>query len=74
MLDQDPNAPTALVDFPPTEPNGPRQRWRLQRPVRWLVAHDPNQVGSLLDAAHALSRAGHWVVGWVAAVRMRRPR
>lgn len=66
MLDQDPTAPTALVDFPPTEASGPRQRWRLQRPVRWLVAHDPNQVGGLLDAAHTLSRAGHWVVGWVA--------
>ena len=66
MLDQDPSAPTALVDFPPTEAGGPRQRWRLHRPSRWLVAHDPSQVPGLLDAAHALSRQGQWAVGWVA--------
>lgn len=66
MLDQDPTAPTALVDFPPTEASGPRQRWRLHRPSHWLVAHDHSQVPSLLDAAHALSRQGKWAVGWVA--------
>jgi para-aminobenzoate synthetase / 4-amino-4-deoxychorismate lyase len=66
VLDQDPAAPTALVDFPPTSPDGPRQRWRLHRPSQWLVAHDPSQVPGLLDAAHALSQQGQWAVGWVA--------
>ncbi|HYR24939.1 MAG TPA: chorismate-binding protein [Aquabacterium sp.] len=67
MLDQDPDLPTALVDFPhPDDPHGPRQRWRFERPTRWLVAHDPSQVASLLDAAHDLAGAGHWCVGWVA--------
>ena len=66
VLDQDPAAPTALVDFPPTETGGPRERWRLHQPSRWLVAHDPSQVPGLLDAAHALSRQGQWAVGWVA--------
>ncbi|MCH8180794.1 MAG: chorismate-binding protein [Proteobacteria bacterium] len=65
-MDQDPAAPTALVDFPPSGGAGPRQRWRLHDPSHWLVAHDPSQVPGLLDAAHALSRAGRWVVGWVA--------
>ena len=68
MLDQDPALPTALVDFPPhpEAPQGPRQRWRFDRPSRWLVAHDPSQVPGLLDAAHALAQAGQWCVGWVA--------
>lgn len=67
MLDQDPNLPTALLDFPGLEgQDGPRQRWRFERPARWLVAHDPSQVAGLLDAAHALSRQGKWCVGWVA--------
>lgn len=67
MLDQDPNLPTALLDFPGAEgQDGPRQRWRFERPVRWLVAHDPSQVAGLLDAAHELSRQGQWCVGWVA--------
>lgn len=67
MLDQDPSLPTALLDFPGHEgQDGPRQRWRFERPVRWLVAHDPSQVAGLLDAAHALARAGQWCVGWVA--------
>jgi len=68
VLDQDPALPTALVDFPPhpEAPQGPRQRWRFDRPSRWLVAHDPSQVAGLLDAAHALSQAGQWCVGWVA--------
>ena len=68
MLDQDPALPTALVDFPPhpEAPQGPRQRWRFDRPSRWLVAHDPSQVAGLLDAAHALAQAGQWCVGWVA--------
>ncbi|AWI53910.1 bifunctional aminodeoxychorismate synthase component I/aminotransferase [Aquabacterium olei] len=65
MLDQDPAFPTALVDFP--LPDGPgRARWRFDRPTQWLVAHDPSQVASLLDAAHALAQAGQWCVGWVA--------
>lgn len=66
VLDQDPAAPTALVDFPPNAAGGPRQRWRLNQPSRWLVAHDPSQVPGLLDAAHELAKAGRWVVGWVA--------
>lgn len=68
MLDQDPRLPTALVDFPGVagQPGAPRQRWRFERPVRWLVAHDPSQVAGLLDAAHALSQQGQWCVGWVA--------
>ncbi|MEJ5897710.1 chorismate-binding protein [Aquabacterium sp. G14] len=68
MLDQDPALPTALVDFPPPPeaPQGARQRWRFDRPSRWLVAHDPSQVAGLLDAAHALAQAGQWCVGWVA--------
>ncbi|MDD2975554.1 chorismate-binding protein [Aquabacterium sp.] len=68
MLDQDPALPTALVDFPPPPeaPQGSRQRWRFDRPSRWLVAHDPSQVAGLLDAAHALAQAGQWCVGWVA--------
>lgn len=68
MLDQDPDLPTALVDFPPhpEAPQGPRQRWRFERPSRWLVAHDASQVAGLLDAAHALAQAGHWCLGWVA--------
>ncbi|MGC4060111.1 MAG: chorismate-binding protein [Aquabacterium sp.] len=73
MLDQDPSLPTALLDFPgPSGPDGltapgtPRQRWRFGRPQRWLVAHDPSQVASLLDAAHACAQQGQWCVGWVA--------
>ncbi|WP_290694313.1 chorismate-binding protein [Aquabacterium sp.] len=67
MLDQDPRLPTALLDFPGHEgQDGPRQRWRFERPVRWLVAHDPAQVAGLLDAAHAHAQAGQWCVGWVA--------
>ncbi len=67
MLDQDPSLPTALLDFPAHEgQDGPRQRWRFDRPVRWLVAHDPSQVAGLLDAAHDHARAGQWCVGWVA--------
>jgi para-aminobenzoate synthetase/4-amino-4-deoxychorismate lyase len=68
VLDQDPALPTALVDFPPhpEAPQGPRQRWRFERPSRWLVAHDPSQVAGLLDAAHALAQAGQWCLGWVA--------
>lgn len=72
MLDQDPALPTALLDFPgptpdaPGQPQAPRQRWRFDRPTRWLVAHDPSQVPALLDAAHAYAQAGQWCVGWVA--------
>ncbi len=67
MLDQDPSLPTALLDFPGHEgQDGPRQRWRFERPVRWLVAHDPSQVAGLLDAAHDHAKAGQWCVGWVA--------
>ncbi|MFT3856377.1 MAG: chorismate-binding protein [Aquabacterium sp.] len=77
MLDQDPLLPTALLDFPSpeaiqqpgglaSEPSLPRQRWRFDRPTRWLVAHDPSQVPSLLDAAHSFARHGQWCVGWVA--------
>ena len=58
---------SALIDFPGEghEPNR-RQRYRFERPVRWLVAHDASQVAGLLDEAHAQARAGHWCVGWVA--------
>jgi len=67
VLDQDPALPTALLDFPGHGgPDAPRQRWRFERPTRWLVAHDPSQVAGLLDAAHALSQQGLWCVGWVA--------
>ena len=67
MLDLDPDAPVALVDFPdPTDASAPRWRWRFQRPLRWLVAHDPSQVAGLLDAAHEAALQGHWCVGWVA--------
>lgn len=77
MLDQDPSLPTALLDFPGHLGAGgagnvgdagpaPRQRWRFERPVQWLVAHDPSQVAGLLDAAHELARQGRWCVGWVA--------
>ncbi|MBI2733914.1 MAG: chorismate-binding protein [Aquabacterium sp.] len=67
VLDQDPSLPTALLDFPATEgQDGPRRRLRFDRPVHWLVAHDPTQVPGLLDAAHAHAKAGRWCVGWVA--------
>lgn len=66
MLDQLPGAPTALVDFPPERPGLPRRRLTLREPLRWLVAHDPSQVPSLLDDAHSLACQGHWLVGWVA--------
>ena len=67
MLDQAPGLPTALLDFPGHEgPDAPRQRWRFDQPLRWLVAHDPSQVAGLLDAAHDLARQGQWCVGWVA--------
>lgn len=66
MLDQVPGAPTARVDFPPEAPGLARRQLTLHRPLRWLVAHDPSQVPGLLDAAHELARAGHWLVGWVA--------
>jgi para-aminobenzoate synthetase/4-amino-4-deoxychorismate lyase len=62
VLDQDPSAPTALVDFPGETG---RQRWRFDHPTRWLVAHDPSQVAGLLDAAHELSKQGKWCLGWV---------
>ena len=66
MLDQLPGAPTALVDFPPTEPGLGRRQLTLHQPRAWLVAHDPSQVAKLLDDAHELSRQGLWLVGWVA--------
>ena len=66
MLDQLPGAPTARVDFPPEAPGLARRQLTLHQPLRWLVAHDPSQVPGLLDAAHALAREGHWLVGWVA--------
>ncbi len=66
MLDQLPGAPTARVDFPPEAPGLARRQLTLRQPMRWLVAHDPSQVPGLLDDAHALARAGHWLVGWVA--------
>lgn len=66
MLDQDPGLPTALLDFPGVSAGDPRQRWRFDLAARWLVAHDPSQVASLLDAAHELARQGQWCVGWVA--------
>lgn len=66
MLDQLPGAPTARVDFPPEAPGLARRQLTLHQPSRWLVAHDPTQVPGLLDAAHGLARAGHWLVGWVA--------
>jgi para-aminobenzoate synthetase/4-amino-4-deoxychorismate lyase len=74
MPDQALPWPTALIDFPAaptalasdTEAGAHRQRLRFGQPLRWLVAHDPTQVASLLDDAHALSRSGHWCVGWVA--------
>ncbi len=66
MLDQLPGAPTARVDFPPEAPGLARRQLTLHQPLRWLVAHDPSQVPGLLDAAHELARAGHWLVGWVA--------
>jgi para-aminobenzoate synthetase / 4-amino-4-deoxychorismate lyase len=69
-----PGWPTALIDFPldptalgsDTLANAQRQRLRFGQALRWLVAHDPAQVSTLLDDAHALSRQGHWCVGWVA--------
>ncbi len=64
MLDTDPQAPTALVDFPGGD--GQRRRWAFYRPLQWLVAHDPMQVPALLDAAHAQAEAGRWCVGWIA--------
>ncbi len=67
MLDLDPQAPVALVDFPGEDgEGGQRRRWTFRRPRQWLVAHDPSQVPALLDAAHAQARAGHWAVGWIA--------
>ena len=67
MLDLDPAAPVALVDFPdPTDASAPRWRWRFERPQRWLVAHDAAQVPALLDAAHEAARQGLWCLGWVA--------
>ena len=67
MLDQDPAAPTALLDFPdPLDPQAPRWRWRFGQPRRWLVAHDAHQVPGLLDAAHDAARQGCWCLGWVA--------
>nr|WP_294637768.1 bifunctional anthranilate synthase component I family protein/class IV aminotransferase [uncultured Aquabacterium sp.] len=57
--------PTALIDFPAPDGAG-RLRWHFERPVQWLVAHDPAQVAGLLDAAHARARDGAWCVGWVA--------
>jgi para-aminobenzoate synthetase/4-amino-4-deoxychorismate lyase len=67
MLDQDPGLPTALLDFPSHEGSqASRQRWRFDKPLQWLVAHDPTQVPGLLDAAHALSHQGRWCLGWVA--------
>jgi para-aminobenzoate synthetase/4-amino-4-deoxychorismate lyase len=66
VLDQLPGAPTAQVDFPPEAPGLARRRLTLLQPMRWLVAHDPSQVASLLDDAHSLAREGHWLVGWVA--------
>jgi para-aminobenzoate synthetase/4-amino-4-deoxychorismate lyase len=66
VLDQLPGAPTALVDFPPTEPGLGRRQLTLHQPRTWLVAHDPSQVAKLLDDAHELARQGLWLVGWVA--------
>jgi para-aminobenzoate synthetase/4-amino-4-deoxychorismate lyase len=73
VLDLDPDQAVALLDFPAPStrtglprPDASRQRWRFERPRQWLLAHDPRQVPALLDAAHALSRQGHWCIGWVA--------
>ncbi len=68
MLDPDTSAPTALVDFPPPpeSPEGPRQRWRFDSPIEWLIAWHPHEVPGLLDAVHSRAKDGKWCVGWVA--------
>ncbi|RZI86355.1 MAG: bifunctional aminodeoxychorismate synthase component I/aminotransferase [Rubrivivax sp.] len=57
------NSPVALLDFP--APGG-RQRRAFGAPLAWLVAFEPTQVKSVIDAAHAQALRGRWCVGWVA--------
>lgn len=43
---------------------GPRKRGQFtQAPVQWLTAWQAHEVADVLDQAHALARAGHWIVG-----------
>ncbi|MGH6647162.1 chorismate-binding protein [Aquabacterium sp.] len=56
--------PVALIDFP--APQGGRQRLGFSQPLTWLVATEPGQVRSTIDAAHGEALRGRWCVGWVA--------
>ena len=56
-----------LIDFAPTAANGAAAplRCAFGVPVQTLVAHNWAQVRPLLEAVQALSRQGHWCVGYL---------
>lgn len=58
--------PSALIDFAdPQQPEGPRLRQAFGAPREVLVAHRPEDVRAVLDAAQAAARGGAWCVGYL---------
>ena len=56
----------AHIDFAnPWREAGGRWQWSAGRPVRTWVAHRPDEVAGVLDAAHEAARQGDWCAGHV---------
>ena len=59
-------AGSARIDFSdPYKPDGPRLRHAFEHPRQTLVAHEPAQVRSVLDAVQAAAEQGFWCVGYL---------
>jgi len=56
---------SALIDFVDAGPGGTRLRAAFGAPRETLVAHEADEVGPLLDAAHRYARDGAWCLGYV---------
>jgi para-aminobenzoate synthetase/4-amino-4-deoxychorismate lyase len=57
---------SALIDFAdPQQPDGPRLRQAFGAPREVLVAHRPEEVRAVLDAAQAAAQRGAWCVGYL---------
>ena len=57
---------SALIDFAdPRQPDGPRLRQAFGAPREVLVAHRPEELRAVLDAAQAAAQRGAWCVGYL---------
>jgi para-aminobenzoate synthetase/4-amino-4-deoxychorismate lyase len=57
---------SALIDFTdPQQPEGPRLRQAFGAPREVLVAHRPEDVRAVLNAAQAVAQRGAWCVGYL---------